>query len=224
MCAKDRSQIIVYSQSEIISHLDDFLSISSSHCFIRDAHGELMYVSPLFEKNILNDNELKFWFSSIPIDIRIELFNAEINSFSGEGPYIFKGVKSMNCLLNIFIECVSINGVKLVRWVFFSESVISLPLEGESSRASIYIDDIFSLRKKVGLDFWRVFNLYAYGFTISKISGSTNLTEDQVKKLIRKIKSDCFLINRDSLGILILNTQNYSRLAFNVIKILSGKC
>ncbi|KII60459.1 hypothetical protein RF11_11441 [Thelohanellus kitauei] len=96
----DRSQIIVYSQSEIIKHLDDLLSISSSHCFIRDAHGELIYLSPLFEKNMLNDNELKSWFSSISVDVRLELFNAEINSLSGMGPYIFKNVKSINCLLN----------------------------------------------------------------------------------------------------------------------------
>ncbi len=50
MCAMDRSQIIVYSQSEIINHLDDLFSISSSLCFMRDAHGELFYLSPLFEK------------------------------------------------------------------------------------------------------------------------------------------------------------------------------
>lgn len=224
MCAMDRSQIIVYSQSEIIKHLDDLLSISSSHCFIRDAHGELIYLSPLFEKNMLNDNELKSWFSSISVDVRLELFNAEINSLSGMGPYIFKNVKSINCLLNVFIESISLNDAKFVRWVFFSESTSFLPLENELSRSSIQIDDIFCLRKKVDLDFWKVFNLYAYGFTISKISGSTNLTEDQVKKLIRKIKNDCFINNRDCLGVLILNTLNYSQLAFNVIKILSGKC
>lgn len=224
MCAMDRSQIIVYSQSEIINHLDDLFSISSSLCFMRDAHGELFYLSPLFEKNILNNYELKFWFSSIPIDTRLDLFNAEINSLSGLGPYFFKGVKSMNCLLNIFIECVSINNTKLVRWVFFSEPTVFLPLKNESSRASINIDDIFCLRRKVDLNFWKVFNLYAYGFSIAKITGSTSLTEDQVKKLIRKIKSDCLVSNRDCLGVLILNTLNYSRLAFNVIKILSGKC
>ncbi|MFY8764875.1 hypothetical protein ACOWZQ_22895 [Klebsiella pneumoniae] len=224
MCAMDRSQIIVYSQSEIINHLDDLLSISSSQCFIRDAQGELVYLSPSLEKNILNENELKFWFSSIPVDVRLELFNAEINSLSGMGPYIFKGVKSMSCLLNIFIECIFLNDHKFVRWVFFSESTSFLPLKKEHKRASIQINDIFCLRKKVDLDFWRVFNLYAYGFTISKISGSTNLTEDQVKKLIKKIKTNCLVSDRDCLGLLILNTYNYSRLASNVMKILSGKC
>jgi hypothetical protein len=37
MCAMDRSQIMVYSQSEIINHLEDLLSISSSQSFVRDA-------------------------------------------------------------------------------------------------------------------------------------------------------------------------------------------
>jgi hypothetical protein len=39
MCAMDRSQIMVYSQSEIINHLEDLLSISSSQSFVRDAWG-----------------------------------------------------------------------------------------------------------------------------------------------------------------------------------------
>jgi hypothetical protein len=39
MCAMDRSQIMVYSQSEIIIHLEDLLSISSCQSFVRDAKG-----------------------------------------------------------------------------------------------------------------------------------------------------------------------------------------
>ncbi|HHJ4165859.1 TPA: hypothetical protein ACQJJL_004984 [Raoultella ornithinolytica] len=224
MCAKDRSQIVVYSQTEFIQHLDDLLSISSSHSFIRDVQGELIYLSPLFEKTLLNGSELKFWFSSISVDVRFALFNAEINSLSGMGPYIFKNIKSMNCLLNIFIERIFVNDVKFVRWVFIPEPTTFLPLGHEHSQASQVIDDIFCLRRQVDLKFWKVFNLYAYGFTNSKISGATNLTEDQVKKLIKKIKGDCYVSNRDHLALLVLNTLNYSRLAFNVIEILSGKC
>ena len=85
MCAMDRSQIIVYSQSEIINHLDDLFSISSSFCFMRDAHGELFYLSPLFEKNILNNYELKFWFSSIPIDTRLDCLTLKLILFQGWG-------------------------------------------------------------------------------------------------------------------------------------------
>ncbi|WP_368755296.1 hypothetical protein [Klebsiella oxytoca] len=224
MCAKDRSQIIVYSQSEFIDHLDDLLSVSSSHSFIRDSQGELIYLSPLFERSLLNGGELKFWFSSIPIDIRLELFNAELNSLSGLGPYIFKNVKSISCLLNIFIECVLVDETKFVRWVFIPEPTILLPIEHEHSLASKEIDDIFCLRKQVDSKFWSVFNLYAYGFTISSISRATNLTEDQVKKVIRKIKNDCFVNNRDCLMLLVLKTLNYSRLSFNVMKILTEKC
>jgi hypothetical protein len=40
MCAKDRSQIAVCSQTESIQYLVEMLNISSSPSFIRD-HGEL---------------------------------------------------------------------------------------------------------------------------------------------------------------------------------------
>lgn len=74
------------------------------------------------------------------------------------------------------------------------------------------------------LQFWKVFNLYAFGFTNSKISSSTNLTEDQVKKTIKKIKAECFVSSSDCLALLTLYTLNYNRLAINVINILSNKC
>ncbi|HIA8334126.1 hypothetical protein RBI80_30000 (plasmid) [Klebsiella variicola] len=119
MCAMDRSQIMVYSQSEIINHLEDLLSISSSQSFVRDAQGELIYLSPPFERTVLNGNELNIWFSSIPVNVRVDLFNAELNSLSGMGPFVFKNVKSIGCLLTILIECISVNNVKFVRWVFF---------------------------------------------------------------------------------------------------------
>jgi hypothetical protein len=37
----------------------------------------------------LKGSELKVWFSFIPLDVRLELFNAELNSLSGEG-HIFQ--------------------------------------------------------------------------------------------------------------------------------------
>lgn len=41
MCAKDRSQNSVCSQTEFIQYLDDVFSISSSLSLIRDSQGEL---------------------------------------------------------------------------------------------------------------------------------------------------------------------------------------
>ncbi|EZR00535.1 hypothetical protein AE23_05154, partial [Klebsiella pneumoniae UCI 64] len=43
------------------------------------------------------------------------------------------------------------------------------------------------------------------GSEVSRLSvaiHSTKLTEDKVKKLIRKIKTDCFVSDRDYLGLL----------------------
>lgn len=122
MCAKDRSQNSVCSQTEFIQYLDDVFSISSSLSLIRDSQGELVHLSPLFETLLLKGSELKVWFSFIPLDVRLELFNAELNSLSGEGPYFSKNVKSMNQVLNIFIECIYVKGRKFTRWVFFPES------------------------------------------------------------------------------------------------------
>ncbi|ASI56859.1 hypothetical protein ACR96N_22095 [Klebsiella pneumoniae] len=224
MCAKDRSQNSVCSQTEFIQYLDDVFSISSSLSLIRDSQGELVHLSPLFETLLLKGSELKVWFSFIPLDVRLELFNAELNSLSGEGPYFSKNVKSMNQVLNIFIECIYVKGRKFTRWVFFPESNGFFHLHHEYDKASKIIDDIFYLRRKVDLQFWKVFNLYAFGFTNSKISSSTNLTEDQVKKTIKKIKAECFVSSSDCLALLTLYTLNYNRLAINVINILSNKC
>jgi hypothetical protein len=49
----------------------------------------------------------------------------------------------------------------------FLESTNFLSL-GDEYFASVEIDDIFCMRKKVDLDFWKVFNLYALGFLMQK--------------------------------------------------------
>lgn len=224
MCAKDRSQNSVCSQTEFIQYLDDVFFISSSLSLIRDSQGELVHLTHLFESLLLKGCDLKVWFSFIPLDVRLELFNAELNSLSGGGPYLSRNVKSMNQVFNVFIECVYVKGQKFTRWVFFPEYNNLFHLNHEYDRASKVIDDIFYFRRKVDLQFWKVFNLYAFGFTNSRISISTNLTEDQVKKTIKKIKTECFVSSRDCLTLLTLHTLNYNKLAINVIKILSNGC
>ena len=59
MCAKDRSQNSVCSQTEFIQYLDDVFSISSSLSLIRDSQGELVHLSPLFETLLLKGSELR---------------------------------------------------------------------------------------------------------------------------------------------------------------------
>ncbi|WP_336185825.1 hypothetical protein [Klebsiella grimontii] len=224
MCAMDRSQIVIYSQTEFIQYLNDSFSISSTNSFIRNAKGDLIYLSPAFEKRLLNGLDLKSWFSSIPVDTRVSLFNAEQNTLSDVGPYMFNNVKSKNCLLNIFMECMFFNGAKFVRWVFIPEFFYLSAQGSDDSKSYLEIESILSLRKRVDLRFWKVFNLYAYGFTIEMISETTRLTKDQVKKTIKKIKVDCFVDSRDSFALTILKGQNYNIVASNVIKILNDKC
>ncbi len=60
MCAMDRSQIMVYSQSgnqSIILRIAFNLIKSIFH--VRDAQGELIYLSPPFDRTVLNGNEFK---------------------------------------------------------------------------------------------------------------------------------------------------------------------
>jgi hypothetical protein len=53
MCATDRSQNTVCSQTVSIQYLVEMLNISSSPSFIRNNLGELVHTSPLFDKLFL---------------------------------------------------------------------------------------------------------------------------------------------------------------------------
>lgn len=46
MCAKDRSQIAVRSQTDSIHSMREMLNISSCPAFIRDFRGDVIHTSP----------------------------------------------------------------------------------------------------------------------------------------------------------------------------------
>lgn len=50
MCAKDRSQIAVCSQTESIQYFVEMLNISSSPSFVRDSHGKLVHTNSRFDQ------------------------------------------------------------------------------------------------------------------------------------------------------------------------------
>ena len=78
MCAKDRSQITVLSQTETIHSFSEMLNFSSCPSFIRNTQGEFLHTSPLFDKIFLTSVTSVAWFSALPLKTKIELIQSEI--------------------------------------------------------------------------------------------------------------------------------------------------
>lgn len=221
MCATDRSQIAVCSQIDSIQYLTEMLNISSSPAFIRNSRSELIHVSPLFDKIFLTNNDRQSWFSSIPMDVGLALIKSEIISLSEGRTCHSKNVLLHNQVWTVIIECISFKGELFSKWVFIREAQSFFKLSEECSQTSKEIGRYLYCNDDKNSQTWMAFNLYAIGFTHARISDVTGLSEDQTKRMIKKFKSELLFNDRDSLILSVLYTLNYSKLALNVIDILS---
>ena len=104
MCAKDRSQNTFVSQTDSIHSLGEMLNISSSLSFIRNARGELIHTSPLFDKVFLTRTDVDSWFSSLPLETGMELVKSEINVLSERSACIVRDVRIDGYVWDVFIE------------------------------------------------------------------------------------------------------------------------
>lgn len=92
MCAKDRSQITVLSQTETIHSFSEMLNFSSCPSFIRNTQGEFLHTSPLFDKIFLTSVTSVAWFSALPLKTKIELIQSEIKSFTEDSSVLVRGI------------------------------------------------------------------------------------------------------------------------------------
>lgn len=91
MCAKDRSQIAVRSQTDSIHSMRGMLNISSCPAFIRDSRGDVIHTSPTFDKIFLTSecagtfdtpSAPGSWFLDLSLEVKLELMQSELKSFS----------------------------------------------------------------------------------------------------------------------------------------------
>ncbi|WP_434670927.1 conjugal transfer protein TrbJ (plasmid) [Klebsiella sp. B345] len=224
MCATDRSQIAVCSQTDSIQYLTEMLNVSSSPAFIRNSRGELIHSSPFFDKIFLTNKDRQSWFSSIPMDVGLVLIKSEIISLSEGSTCLSRNVQLHNQVWTVIIECISFKGELFSKWVFIRETQSFFKPSEECIQTSRRIDRYLYCNDYKNSQTWKVFNLYAIGFTYARISDVTGLSEDQTKRMIKKFKGELLFNDRDSLILSVLNTLNYSKLALNVIDILSACC
>lgn len=182
MCAKDRSQNTFVSQTDSIHSLGEMLNFSSSLSFIRNARGELIHTSPLFNKVFLTRTDVDSWFSSLPLETGMELVKSEINILSEHSACIVRDVRIDGFVWDVFIESLSVNNEFYSKWVFVRETYdvgfISNPFADVGRKIEKYISSLSSRKD----DKWKILNLYAIGLTHSKISAITGVSEKNIKK------------------------------------------
>lgn len=220
MCAKDRSQNTFASQTDSIHSLGEMLNISSSLAFIRNSRGELIHISPLFNKIFLTSTDVDSWFSSLPLETGMELVQSEINVLSERSACIVRDVCIDGFVWDIFIESLSVNNESYSKWVFVREThdvgFISNSYTDIGHKIEKYIS---SLSSRKG-DKWKILNLYAIGLTHSKISAITGVSEKTSRNVVNNFNKEFAFDNRDNLILSLFYSVSYHRLAMNIMDIL----
>ena len=222
MCAKDRSQITVLSQTETIHSFSEMLNFSSCPSFIRNTQGEFLHTSPLFDKIFLTSVTSVAWFSALPLKTKIELIQSEIKSFTEDSSVLVRGIGFGDISWTVFIESFHLDDEKYSRWVFIREGEAICDHAKEyadfSSKMEKYIDRI----SKTASSDWAIFNLYSVGFSHATISKITGVKEQTSRNAVRHIKNDLNFPDRDYIILSSICALSYGRIVGNVIEILKG--
>lgn len=220
MCAKDRSQIAVCSQTESIQYFIEMLNISSSPSFIRDSSGELIHSSPLFDQIFLTNRERKSWFSSLSVDIGIELIESELKTLTTRTACLVRNVQLENQMWTVFIECIILNNEAFSKWVFVKDIKNILDRSGRYGAFSSRLEKYIERMAKTASSEWAVINLYAVGFTHSTISKITGLEEQTSKNVVYKMKKELKFPDRDFVVLSSIYSFGYSKIINNVMEVL----
>lgn len=220
MCATDRSQNTVCSQTVSIQYLIEMLNISSSPSFIRNSLGELVHTSPLFDKLFFTNNDRNSWFSSISVDVGVELVKSEISALTGGTACLVQNVQINDQCWSVFIECVSLKDELFSKWVFIQDGSVLNDRSGKYAAIVPKINQYLEKRCRDSNSDWAVFNLYAIGCSHSIISKIIGVEEQTSKNVVNKIKKDIKFSDRDHLILSSLYSSNYSRIVHNVMDIL----
>ncbi|EKZ5287258.1 conjugal transfer protein TrbJ [Klebsiella aerogenes] len=196
------------------------LNISSSLSFIRNARGELIHTSPLFDKIFLTRTDVDSWFSSLPLETGMELVKSEINLLSERSACIVRDIRIDGFVWDVFIESLPVNNEFYSKWVFVRETYdvgfISNPFADVGRKIEKYISSL-SFRKD---DKWKILNLYAIGLTHSKISAITGVSEKTSRKVVSDFSKEFAFDSRDNLILSLFYSVSYHRLAMNIMDIL----
>lgn len=222
MCAKDRSQIVVSSQTESIASFATMLDFSSCPAFIRNAQGALIYANLPFDNIFLTSGTYASWFSSLPLEMKIRLMKSEIKSLSDGCAVLVKRVRFNDVSWTVFIERIQIGSEIYSKWVFINEGGSVSDGFIEYADFSIKMERfIEGLSKTTGSE-WTVFNLYIVGFTHATISRIAGVKEQTSRNIVKHIKDDLGFPDRDYIILAALHSLDYGRYFENAIGIVKG--
>lgn len=224
MCAKDRSQIAVCSQTESIQYFVEMLNISSSPSFVRDSHGKLVHTNSRFDQVFLTNNERNSWFASIPVDTGMELVRSELRALTSRVACLVSNVQINNEVWTVFIECMTFNDDLFSKWVFIKDSDSIVDQLGRYKAFSVRMDRYIEKISRAASSEWAIINLYSAGLTHSTISKITGVEEQTSKNAVSKMKRELNFPDRDYIKLSSIYSLNYSKIIHNVISVLKLDC
>lgn len=222
MCAMDRSQNTVCSQTISIQCLTEMLDISSSPSFIRNSFGELVHSSPLFDQLFFTNNDRNSWFASISVEVGVELVKSEIRAMTGGTACVVHDVQINDQRWIVFIECVSLKDELFSKWVFIRDGDVLHDCSGKYAEILPKLNKYINRRCCVAKSDWEVFNLYSIGCSHAIISKIIGVEEQTSRNIINKIKKDVRFSDRDHLILSSVYSFNYSKIINNVVNILKN--
>ncbi|HBW8278085.1 TPA: conjugal transfer protein TrbJ [Klebsiella pneumoniae] len=230
MCAKDRSHIAVRSQTDSIHSMREMLNISSCPAFIRDSRGEVIHTSPTFDKIFLTSGGTGAfdtprapgsWFLDLSLEIKLELMQSELKSFSECSAVLVKNIWLAGSLWTVFIETFSINEDTYSKWVFINEDEPMPHPSMEYNDFSIKMQRYIERIQRSAKSDWAIFNLYAVGFSHASISKITGVGVQTSKNTVSKIKKELSFDDRDYIIMSSIYTLSYGKFISNVVSILN---
>lgn len=231
MCAKDRSQIAVRSQTDSIHSMREMLNISSCPAFIRDSRGDVIHTSPTFDKVFLTSgcagtfdtpSASGSWFLDLSLEVKLELMQSELKSFSEGSAVLVKKIWLVDSLWTVFIETFTINEETYSKWVFIKEGDQIPQPSREYNEFSKKMQGYIEKIQRSAKSDWAIFNLYAVGFSHASISKIIGIEVQTSKNTVSKIKKELNFDSRDYIILSSIYTLSYGRFVSNVLGILKA--
>ncbi|HGZ0283422.1 TPA: conjugal transfer protein TrbJ, partial [Klebsiella pneumoniae] len=161
------------------------------------------------------------WFLDLSLEIKLELMQSELKSFSEGSAVLVKNIWLAGSLWTVFIETFSINEDTYSKWVFINEDEPMPHPSMEYNDFSIKMQRYIERIQRSAKSDWAIFNLYAVGFSHASISKITGVGVQTSKNTVSKIKKELSFDDRDYIIMSSIYTLSYGKFISNVVSILN---
>ena len=223
MCAKDRSQNSVCSQTELVNSLFHLADVSSCPCLIRDSSGIIVHSNLLLTSKILEDINISKVFSLFSHSDLRSLNEEDVRVITYGGGKIVDGVTIGKYNCSILIEGFFVCDRVYTKWTFVNIKTLDFDFSDKLvSFKNSFLDLISSLAKE-NVNKWYVLHLHSFGFTHGQISNLIGRSEKTSRNYSLEIRRVLKVSNQDELILLQISSSLYHILISNISKPLARK-